>query len=304
MINFKAVSAEDKELYNSFASHIAHRGCEYNFANLVLWGQQNIAVIHNNLVRLSYYGGHISYAFPIGDGDKKRTLNEIMLDAKERGIPCVFMGVYEEDKLILEKLYPQKFHFEKSRDSFDYIYNINDLCDLAGRKYHSKRNHISRFKEAYPDFSTEVITGDNLHIVKELAEEWYKTKLCINPTSDFDMEQIALHRAMDNYDALELEGIFLKVSGKYVAFTIASRMTADTFDINFEKAKTGFEGAYPVINNEFAKYLRDKFPEVKFLDREEDMGIEGLRKAKESYKPLYLTEKHLAVPMEVYNENS
>lgn len=303
MIDFWAVTARDKKLYENFESFIIHRGCEYNFANLLLWGQQNIAVIHENLVRLSYYGGHISYAFPIGNGDKKATIDEIIDDAKERGIPCVFMGVYEEDKELLKKLYPQKFHFELNSDSFDYIYDINDLCDLAGRKYHSKRNHLSRFKTSYPEYKTEVLTKDNLHIVKELAKEWYEAKLSINPTSDFDMEQIALHRAIDHYETLNLEGLLLKIDNNAVAFTIGSRMTKDTFDVNFEKAKAGFEGAYPVINNEFAKHLRAKFPELKYLDREEDMGIEGLRKAKESYKPLWLTEKYMAIPVEVYNDN-
>ena len=303
MIEFSAVKVSDKALYDSFSDHIKYRGCEYNFANLVLWGQQNIALVHENLVRLSYYSGHISYAFPIGDGDKTATLREIFKDADERGIPCIFMGVYEEDKKLLEELHPNKFHFELSRDSFDYIYDINDLSDLAGRKYHSKRNHISRFRESHPNYSTEVLTKENLHIAKELAKEWYKTKLSINPTSDFDMEQIALHRVTDNYEALELDGLLLRIHGEAVAFTIGSRMTKDTFDINFEKAKAGFEGAYPVINKEFANYLREKYPDVKFLDREEDMGIEGLRKAKESYKPLHLTEKYLAIPAEVYNEN-
>lgn len=301
MIDFRPADISEKDLFNSFESDCAYRGCEYNFANLILWGQQNIAVVHNTLVRLSYYSGNISYAFPVGEGNKAAAIEEIMKDAKERGIPCSFFGVYEEDKTLLQSLYPDTFRFIYSRDSFDYIYDINDLCDLAGRKYHSKRNHITRFKYTCPDYTTEVITKDNLHLVKELAQNWYSEKLKANPTADYDMEQIALDRALRHYTTLELEGMLIRCGNDVLAFTMASRMSADTFDVHFEKTKAGAENAYPIINNEFAKYLRDKYPHIKYLNREEDMGIEGLRKAKESYKPHHLTEKYSAVPGEVYN---
>ena len=303
MIDFKPVKYTDVDLYNSFFKDSASRGCEYNFTNLVLWGQQNIAVIRDCLVRLSYYGGHISYAFPVGCKDKKHTLDTIINDAKERGIPCNFFGVYEDDKALLENLYPHKFRFIAARDSYDYVYDINSLADLGGRKLHQKRNHINRFKENYPDYTTEVITKDNIHLAKELAESWYKEKLAVNPTSDFDMEQIALDRAISFFDELKMEGLLLKLNGEVLAFTMASRMNNIMWDVNFEKAKAGFENAYPVINNEFAKYIRAKHPETKFLDREEDMGIEGLRKAKESYRPHHLIEKYTVVPLEDCNEN-
>lgn len=303
MIDFKPAKPTDMDLYNSFLSPSTKRGCEYNFANLILWGQQNIAVIGDCLVRLSYYGGHISYAFPIGCKDKEQALSTIINDAKNRGIPCNFFGVYEDDKNLLESLYPDKFRFIAARDSYDYVYDINDLADLSGRKFHAKRNHINRFKETYPDYTTEVITKDNIHLTKELAECWYKEKLAANPTSDFDMEQIALDRAIRFYEELKMEGILLKLNGEVLAFTMASRMSADMWDVNFEKAKAGFESAYPVINNEFAKHIRDKYPETKFLDREEDMGIEGLRKAKESYRPHHLVEKYAAKAQEDCDED-
>ena len=303
MIDFKPADITQKDLYNSFFKDSIERGCEYNFANLVLWGQQNIAQIGDTTVRLSYYGGTISYAFPVGDKDKETALAEIMKDALARDIPCSFFGVYEDDKALLEKLYPQKFRYTLNRDSFDYIYDINHLSDLAGRKYHSKRNHISKFRQSFPDYKIEVITKDNIHLAKELAANWYSEKLKANPTADYDMEQIALDRAIRLYDALELEGILLKYNNEVLAFTMASRMNDTTWDIHFEKTKTGFESSYPVINNEFAKYLRDKYPDAKYLNREEDMGIEGLRKAKESYKPHHLVEKYSALPAEVKDGN-
>ena len=302
MIDFKPANPQQKDYYNSFFTDATERGCEYNFANLILWGQQNIAQIGDCLVRLSYYDGHIAYAFPIGCNNKKEALEEIFKDASRRKIPCNFMGVYENDKTLLEKLYPDKFKFIPARDSYDYVYDINDLADLPGRKFHAKRNHINRFKETFPEYTKEIITKENIHLAKELAKNWYKDKLAVKPTSDFDMEQIALDRAITHFDELSMEGLLLKSEDKVIAFTMASRMSNDTFDVNFEKAKAGFEGAYPVINNEFAKHLKAKYPEIKFLNREEDMGIDGLRKAKESYRPHHLVEKYTAVPAEDKDE--
>ncbi len=302
MIDFKPSSVNQKEFYTSFFTDKKERGCEYGFSNLVLWGQQNIAEVHGCLVRLSYYSGHIAYAFPIGSGDKGQAIKELLNDAKERGIPCAFMGVYEEDKALLEALHPDKFRFEFARDSFDYIYDINSLCDLAGRKYHQKRNHLHRFKDAYPHYRTVLLTKDNLNLARDLAAAWYKEKLTANPVSDFDMEQLALSRAFRYFDELLLEGMLLMNENEVLAFTMGSRLSDNTFDIHFEKAKENVQGAYAAVNNEFAKHLRDKHPELLFLNREEDMGIEGLRKAKESYRPHHLIEKYMAFPVEADHE--
>ncbi len=302
MIDFKPSDVNQREFYDSFFTDKKERGCEYSFANLVLWGQQNIAQVHGCLVRLSYYGGHIAYAFPIGDGNKEKAIEELLKDAEERNIPCAFMGVYEEDKSLLEALHPNKFRFVFARDSFDYIYDINNLCDLAGRKYHQKRNHLHRFKDAYPRYKTQLLTKENIHLARDFAANWYKEKLCANPVSDFDMEQIALDRAFRYFDELELEGILLLNEDEVLAFTIGSRISEDTFDVHFEKAKESVQGAYTAINNEFAKHLRERYPKLLYLNREEDMGIEGLRKAKESYRPHHLIEKYMAFPMEDDNE--
>lgn len=303
MIDFTPANAHDKEFCLSFFSDKRERGCEYSFANLVMWGQQNIARVCGCLVRLSYYGGHISYAFPIGDGNKEEALKEIFLDAKERNIPCVFMGVYEQDKELLQKLCPDKFVFEAARDSFDYVYDINDLCDLAGRKFHQKRNHLHRFRDAFPEYRVEILTKSNLHLVKDFAASWYKEKLEANPVSDYDMEQIALDRAFRYFEELDLCGMILKNGSEVLAFTMGSRISQNTFDVHFEKARDNVQGAYTAINNEFSKYIRETFPDILYLNREEDMGLEGLRKAKESYRPHHLIEKYMAYPKEAENEN-
>ena len=298
MIDFRPVKSQDKELYNKYLPFTAHRGCEYTFANLLMWGEQKTAEIDGVLLRLSFYDNHYSYAFPIGSGNIKKAIEEIISDAEERGIPCSFFGVYKEDAEILEEFFPERFAFIKARDSFDYVYDITALATLKGRKYHSKRNHLHRFAESFPDYCVEPLDKHNLHKVSELAENWYEQKLLDNPDGDFEMEKTALSVALSNYETLQFEGLLLKNGDDILAFTLGSRMNSDTFDVHFEKAVT--PAAYVAINNEFAKYINNKYPEIKYLDREEDMGLEGLRKAKISYRPHKLTEKFRAV---LINEN-
>ena len=117
------------------------------------------------------------------------------------------------------------------------------------------------------------------------------------------MEERALSRAFRHLTDLEMEGLALFVGGEIIAFTLGSRLSDDTFDVHFEKARADIQGAYPAINNEFAKYIRQKHPEVRYLDREEDMGIEGLRKAKKSYRPHHQVEKHWARLWEACDED-
>lgn len=293
MIDFKSINIHHKELYSKYLSYTDNRGCEYTFANLIMWGDQKIAELDDILLRLSFYEGHYSYAFPIGKGNKAKALEAIMQDAKERGIPLSFFGVYKKDAELLEKLYPEKFAFIKARDGFDYVYDINALSDLAGRKYHSKRNHLHRFKERFPDYTCTPLDNVNLHLAKNLADKWYEEKLKDNPESDYSLEQTALERAFENYTDLNMEGLLLEHKGEILAFSMGSKMNNNTFDVHFEKAIT--PNAYVAINKEFASYLRNKYPEIAYLDREEDMGLAGLRKAKESYRPVKLTEKYRAV---------
>ena len=112
------------------------------------------------------------------------------------------------------------------------------------------------------------------------------------------MENIALARACQNYNALKMDGILLMDGGKVLAVTMGSRMSPDTFDIHFEKAREDVDGAYTAVNCEFARYLRLKYPAARFLDREDDMGLEGLRKAKLSYNPHHMVEKYTATCLE------
>ena len=228
----------------------------------------------------------------------KPAIDAIIDDARERGIPCRLIALTEEDCGLLEILYPGKFRFHNDRDSYDYVYDIHALADLKGRKYQKKRNHLNRFRQENPRFEMAVITQDNLPAVKRLVEKWYALRLQVDPRGDFHMEQAALKKALENMDKLELEGLLLSTEAGPVAMTLGSFLSDDTFDVHFEKALDIADGAYPAINNGFANYLREKYPQLRYLNREDDMGIDGLRKAKESYYPHHMVEKHWACLLE------
>lgn len=298
MIDFKPVSIDNKEHYEKYLFDGNERGCEYSFANLYMWGRQSVAVAHDHLIFFSQYNRRSVYPFPVGNGDKKTVIDAVISDSKERGIPCRFTGLTLREKEILEEIYPGMFRFHCDRDCFDYVYDVNDLADLAGRKFHSKRNHYNRFCETYPDYRVEELCEENLARVKNMIDQWYEDRLKESPESDFQMEQIAVKKALSHYNELHMDGIAVVVGDEIVAVTLGSHTSNNTIDVHFEKGRRDINGVYAAINCEFAQYIRKKYPEIKYLNREEDMGLEGLRKAKESYRPHHLVEKYWACLLE------
>lgn len=294
MISFQSPKPEDKAYLQRFLQTDGERGCEYNFVNLSLWGRQKVAVVHDTLVCFSQFDRKSIYLFPVGPGDKKAALDAIIEDAKKRGIPCRLTGLTQDDCALLERLYPGKLRYHFDRNTFDYVYDINDLADLGGRKFQKKRNHLNRFRQDNPDHKLIPITRDNIPVVAKLIDDWYRMRLEENPHADYHMEQAAVKKALEKWELLELEGLILENDGVGLAIAIGSRLSADTFDIHFEKALSATDGTYAAINNGFARYLREKYPEVRFLNREDDLGIEGLRKAKLSYNPHHMVEKSWA----------
>lgn len=298
MIRYQIIRIEDKENYQSARCCTGQRGCEYSFANLFLWGRQRIAFLDGNISVFSQFDRKSVYLFPIGCGDLKQTVDAIIHDASVRDIPCRLTGLTADDCRLLYTLYPGKFRFHTDRNSFDYIYDITDLANLPGKKYQKKRNHLNRFLQNYPDVKAEPISDENTQQVQEMVQQWYSLRLQEDPTRDFQMESAAIRKALCNRQALGLEGLILRVEGKIAAMTLGSRLSADTFDIHFEKALDTYDGAYAMINREFARYLQEKYPEILWLNREDDMGLEGLRKAKLSYYPARMLEKYWACLLE------
>lgn len=298
MIDFQPIRPEDLEKYSPFLHSGKSRGCEYSFANLYLWGRQKAAVAEGQMVLFSQFNRKTVYPYPAGEGEVKPVLEAIIRDSQERGIPCRITGLDSEDIAEMERMFPGQFSYHCDRDSYDYVYAIDDLADLKGRKYQRKRNHFNRFRENYPDYTIEPITQENIPQVQQMLEDWYAQRKQTDPDGDYLMEQSAIYRALRHYDQLGLEGVVLVYEGRILAMTIGSRLSPDTYDIHFEKACAEADTAYTVINCEFARFLRTRHPEVQFLNREDDLGIEGLRKAKLSYYPHHLVEKCWACLLE------
>lgn len=291
MIDFQPIVPENREAFMPFLELVSHRGCAYTFANLCLWGHQRAALDDDFLMIFSHYNGHTMYPFPAGQGNVKLVLDRIMQDASERGIPCRISGVTAHEREILEELYPDCWRYHCNRDTFDYVYDINDLADLKGKKFQPKRNHVNRFLTDYPDAYVHPLDELTLPDCMAFTDRWFARRLEEDPTADYHMEQIALRKAYQSFRELGMEGLVLYADGKLVAMTMGSFLSEDTVDVHFEKADSDYATAYAVINRAFARYLREKYPDLKYLDREEDMGSPGLRKAKLSYQPHHLVEK-------------
>ena len=298
MIEFKRLRLSQKDAYERILFSCPGQSCEYAFANKYLWGLQEIAMLDDCIAFFSHFRGKSVYPYPIGPGDRRAVLEAAMADARERGIPCRIVCMNPQEVQELEGWFPGQFCIRTDRDGFDYVYAIDDLADLRGRKFQKKRNHVNRFLAEHPDCRPVVLDGAHLDAAQEMAEQWYQTRTAQDPHGEYLLEQVAMNRAFRHYVALGLEGLMLVENGQILALTMGSRLSEDTIDVHFEKAREDVDGAYAAINWEFSRYLRQKHPEVKYLNREDDMGLEGLRRAKLSYHPHHFEEKYWACRME------
>lgn len=289
MLSFQKPTIADRPWIQELYACSGYRGAEYTFANLYLWScfYGEVCRYKGFLCQWLHYQDVHQYLYPAGCGDAREVLDLLRADSHEKGFPFVVRGLTHETMETMQKLYPDQFTYTPDRNAWDYLYEIGTLADLAGKKYQAKRNHINRFVENHPDWYTEPVTRENLNVCRELAEKW-----CAAHEDAGDKR--ALDKAFAHFDELCFEGLILYAeAGLPVGFSMGNRISQDTFDVNFEKAFADVQGAYPMINREFARHIRTLHPEIVYLNREDDMGVEGLRKAKESYHPILL-EKFIA----------
>lgn len=297
MIEFKKVEIKDKEWMNPLISVADTRGCHQNFTNIFAWSE----IYHYEVARVNDYlvlKGRISddfhyYFYPAGSGKIKEVIEMMQQDANDRGHELKILGMSSENMAELISLFPGKFDYKEMRDSFDYIYYLDKLVTLAGNKLHSKRNHINRFKKENVDWSFELISPENLAECWKMNVQWCKDNDC-NEDDLLAKERCAVRRCFDNYAVLGLEGGLIRAGERIVAYTMGERLNSDTYVIHIEKAFSEIQGAYQMINREFAAYIQETHPQLIYVNREEDMGYEGLRKAKLSYHPDRMEEKYLA----------
>lgn len=295
MINFKKVELEDKRWMDPLLTAANFSGCHHNFTNIFAWAenyQHQIAQVNDFLVLKGANEGVQYYFYPAGRGELKSVLEMMRQDAADCGHDFVLAGVSPEQISVINNLYPGQFAYEEMRDSFDYVYLLEKLASLAGRKYQAKRNHINRFL-GNNVWSFELISPQNLDECWEMNKEWCRIHEC-NENDLLVQEKCAVKRCFDHYDTLGLEGGLLRSGGRVIAFTMGEILNSDTYVIHIEKAFGEIHGAYQMINREFAVWIKNRHPEMIYVNREEDMGLAGLRKAKLSYHPDKMEEKYLA----------
>lgn len=303
MLDFQRIDLSKKERYNRYLRNCGERGCEYSLVNLCLWGRQRVALLEDGIALFSQFQRSSVYPFPLGSANLKEVLDAIIHDARARGLECRLTSMTATDCAKLEEYYPGQFRFHTDRDSCDYIYHIDHLADLSGRKYQRKRNHVNRFWLNHPDCMVVPMDKTLLPAVKSMTDQWYANRQTADNPGEYHLEQRALCRAFAHFSDFELDGLVLMEHGQILAMTIGSLLNDNTFDIHFEKALEEIDGAYAVINQEFASYLRKKYPSLHWLNREDDMGLPGLRKAKLSYYPDHLVVKFWANLLEDEDED-
>lgn len=293
MIAFHPISIQDQEVITSYTIPHAPYDCEYSFGNLLSWhfmNESSYAVVEGCLViRFRLEDNSFVYLTPIGEGDVISVIRQLEEESKTEGMPFKLRGTYSELNELLERHMPTLFEYKIFRDYFDYVYLRKDLVELKGKNYHQKRNHVNKFKKEYA-YRFTPLTTDMLPYCMELEMKWCKKRNCTEETS-MQYEYQAFQTIIQNYEALNMQGGAIWVNDEIVAFTLGSPINYNTFDIQFEKADTDIDGAYNIINQEFANHLPEQYI---YLNREEDMGVEGLRKAKLSYHPVFLVEKCIA----------
>lgn len=296
MLEWSIPEAEDEDWINSCIAVSGTMASDASFANIYLLRNKystKISCYKDFIIRkYSGKGARCGYTFPLGKGDVAKALAEIEKDAKECGERLQFAFVTEEQKEVLENAMPARFCYSSDAGDSDYIYLRSELASLSGKAFHKKKNHFSKFVRTYPDYKYYEIGACNIYDAQKVADAWYYEHLHDEDASQL-AEYKAIKEALENFEELGLIGGIIYVNDSPCAMTIASKINENTVDVHFEKAvgEYALNGGYAAIN----KLFSEKLDGVTWLNREEDIGIEGLRKAKLSYRPKIMLKKYSAV---------
>ncbi|WP_104697973.1 MULTISPECIES: DUF2156 domain-containing protein [unclassified Helicobacter] len=293
MLNFKEIELEDQEIIQKFLQEDEFKISDISFVNLFLWRKARriaYAIFRDCLIiQTTYKNQNPFYFFPIGKGDKLEAIKILVEFCKARSEVLEFHSLEQTSVDFLKKFFGEAFIFTLNRDRSDYVYSIEELISLSGRKYHKKKNHLNRFLQTYPNFTFERIDEKNTNELLEVWKQWFEIQE--NPSIGLINENIGIIEVLKNWGELEVSGGLIRVNNKIIAFSFGEVVSKEMAVIHIEKADSNFHGAYQIINQQL---LANIFSHIKYANREEDLGIEGLRRAKMSYNPVFLVEKYEA----------
>lgn len=292
-LKISEISLEDKDNFDKYFKIADLQVSELNFANFFMWRDYykiRFSIVNDFLCIISVIEDKEPFCFfPVGDYSRSEDLKCSILTLKdyffEMGWSFRLKRVSAKQISILNNL-GLEFAATEDRDNFDYIYLISSLSTLAGKKLDGKRNHINKFKKLY-NFEYEEISDKNISDCRSILEKW-----CIQRNYSESSSLIAERKAnfdlLDNYNFLGMKGALIKVNGVPEAFTVGERLNSNTVVVHIEKANANIQGLYPLINQQF---LANQWTHLEYVNREQDLGLEGLRKAKLSYNPAGFVEK-------------
>ena len=295
IIEFKPLEKSDKPIFDKFYRSRYYENGHLTFTNQYMWRKPyNIqwTVEDDVLYTITEWHGRASALQPIGAENKmQEAVSKIIewFNSRDKDKKVVINGIDKSFAEELKKFPDAKFEITPTDYNFDYVYLADDLINLAGRKYHSKKNHLNSFQKNYPMANYLPITKDIIPKCREELNDWYENKSPELPNDPFlPLERAAINEVLDNFCEFNIKGGAVELDGRIIAFTFGEQLNTDTAVIHVEKADPDVRGAYPAINQGFVAH---EWSNMKYINRQEDMGLEGLRKAKESYKPVKMIEK-------------
>lgn len=291
--DFKPIEIQHKELFKHFFLQDPPQTSELTFTNLFIWRH------HYNPIWLQWEDciliifkpveGSPFCLPPIGPGNKKRALDILCETLQQITTDVKICRVGEElvEKYVDHDRYDSFF----DRDNSDYIYRTLDLIQLSGRNYHKKKNLLNRFTKKYT-FEYRHLDTKLVACLLDMQEKWCEIKECVYKP-DLLAEDRAVFEALTHYEALGYRGGAIQINSKIEAFSIGEQLNTNTAVIHFEKANPEIPGLYSAINQLFCN---NAWSDIEYINREQDLGIEGLRKAKKSYRPYHMIKKYTLSP--------
>ena len=296
-IEFHEITLDDKTWMDARFQEDDRNACEYTFANNFVWRKVyhvEVAEKYGCAVIRFEEEGVVMYSYPIGAGDRRKVIDELIEICREEERPLIMSPLSEADREQMLTWYPEQFLIQGDRNDYDYIYSREKLATLAGKKMHGKRNHIARFQDE-DDWCYEELNDSNIEECRNMTYTWIKMR-AEKWNEEMELEMSVLHEAFDHRKELGLVGGIIRKAGQIVAFSIGEPLNSDTYVVHFEKAFPDMQGAYPMINQQFVLHVCEDYT---YVNREEDTGDPGLRKAKMSYYPEILLKKYVAISSDV-----